>query len=68
MKGKSANPVRITERLVWIAVGSGALFWIIESIVHVFIFHEGTLIQQIFAPRPHETWMRLIVVAAFAVY
>ncbi|MCK4727998.1 MAG: PAS domain-containing protein, partial [Desulfobacterales bacterium] len=71
MKGKSANPARITERLVWIAIGSGALFWILESFVHVFIFHEGTVIQQIFTPRPHETWMRLIVVAAliaFAIY
>lgn len=68
MKGISANPVRITERLVWIAVVCGALFWIVEAFVHVFIFHEGTPIQQILTPRPHEIWMRLIVVAAFVAF
>lgn len=68
MRGKSANPVRITERLVWIAIGCCVLFWILEAIVHVIIFHEGTIIQQIFTPHPHETWMRLIVVAAFIAF
>ena len=68
MKGKSANPISVDNKLVWIAIGSGALFWILEALFHVLIFHEGTVIQQIFAPRPHETWMRLIVVAAFIAF
>ncbi len=65
MKGK---PTSMADKLVWIAIGSGALFWILEAVLHVFIFHEGTVIQQIFAPRPHEIWMRLIVVAAFIAF
>ena len=65
MKGK---PTSMSDKLVWIAIGSGALFWVLEAVFHVFIFHEGTVIQQIFAPRPHEIWMRLIVVAAFIAF
>ena len=62
------KPTSMADRLVWIAIGSGVLFWILEAVFHVFIFHEGTVIQQIFAPRPHEIWMRLIVVAAFIAF
>ncbi len=71
MKDKSTNPTSIADNLLWIGIGLAAVFWIAESAIHVFIFHEGELIQQIFNLQPHETWMRLIVVAmfiAFAIY
>ena len=71
MKSKRENPIRITEKLVWIAIGLAALFWILESAVHVFVFHEGRLVQQIMTPQSYEIWMRLIVMVifiAFAMY
>jgi hypothetical protein len=51
MKSKSENPIRITEKLVWIAMGLAVLFCILESAVHVFVFHEGRLVQQIMTPQ-----------------
>ncbi len=71
MKGKSTNPTTITERLIWIGIGLAIFWWFLESAIHVFIFHEGTLTQQIFTPQPHETWMRslvLVMFIAFAAY
>ncbi|NVL91218.1 MAG: PAS domain S-box protein [Desulfobacterales bacterium] len=68
MKGENTKLISITEKLIWIGIGLAVLFWILESAVHVFIFHEGNLAQQIFSPHSHEIWMRLIVVAAFIAF
>ena len=71
MKSKRENPIRTTEKLIWIGIGLATLFWILESAIHVFVFHEGGLVQQIMTPHSHEIWMRLIVIViliAFAAY
>jgi PAS domain S-box-containing protein len=71
MKSKIENPIRITEKLLWMPMGLAVFFWILESAVHVFVFHEGRLVQQIMTPQSHEIWMRLIVMViliAFAMY
>jgi two-component system sensor histidine kinase UhpB len=46
----------------------GALFWVIESAVHVIVFKDSGLTEQIFAPHGHEVWMRLTVVAMFVAF
>jgi len=43
----------------------GFLYWPIESLIHTFIFHEGTLLQQFLHPDPNEFWMRLIIILLF---
>jgi len=68
MKGDPTERVRLTERLAWIGIGLGALFWVLESAIHAFLFHEGSFIQQIYSPSLHETWMRLVVVAMFIAF
>jgi PAS domain S-box-containing protein len=60
--------MRITERLIGIGIGLAVLFWILESAIHVFIFHEGGFMQQVFGPPAHEIWMRLFVVALFVAF
>ena len=56
---------RITRPFIWVAVGLAGLWWVLESAIHVLVFHEGGLIQQVFAPHPHEIWMRFLVVVLF---
>ncbi|MFH1147137.1 MAG: PAS domain-containing protein, partial [Pseudomonadota bacterium] len=59
------------SRLIPAGIGLGALFWLLESAVEVFVFHEGRFIDRVFSPQSHEIWMRLIVAGmfvAFAVY
>jgi len=49
-------------KIIWISIGFGAIFWILEPAIHVWVFHEGNLIGQIFSTNPHEIWVRLLVV------
>ncbi len=55
----------------YIGIGLAALFWILDSLVDYYIFHEGTFSQQLFAPKPYEIWIRVIVAAillSFGIY
>ena len=65
MNDQSMKPVKSTRSLVWIGIGLVVLFWILESAIHVVVFHEGGLIRQMFWPGVHEIWMRLLVVSIF---
>ena len=59
------------RKIVLIAIGTAALFWILEPLVHVFVFRDGNLIQLIFNPAPHEMWERLLftcIIIVFGVY
>ena len=39
----------------------GALFWILESAIHAFLFNEGTFLQQLIEPAVNEIWMRSLL-------
>ncbi|HDH98192.1 MAG TPA: PAS domain-containing hybrid sensor histidine kinase/response regulator [Deltaproteobacteria bacterium] len=67
MKGNSANLI-ITEKLGWIGIGLAAVFWVLESTIHVYIFHDGEFLQQLINPAPHEIWMRLAVISMFIAF
>ena len=59
------------NKMLILGIGLAVLWWILESVIHVLVFHEGTFINQIFFPAPHELWMRSLVVGiiiAFAAY
>lgn len=57
-------------RSSFILIGTflGAVFWLIESAMHVYVFHSHDLFESIFFPEPHEAWMRLIIVAMFVAF
>ncbi|MFQ5865706.1 MAG: PAS domain S-box protein, partial [bacterium] len=42
--------------------GLGALYWLLESTAHTFVFDDGDFIKQLIAPGTHELWMRTVVV------
>ncbi len=68
MKDKSANTTSNSNKLIWIGIGLAAFWWFLESTVHVFVFHEGGLIQQILTPDAHELWMRSVVFVIFILF
>ncbi|OGC78343.1 MAG: hypothetical protein A2145_02070 [candidate division Zixibacteria bacterium RBG_16_40_9] len=43
-------------------------FWILETLIHAFIFHEGGLLQNLFPMEPNELWMRTLVCCLFIAY
>ncbi|MBN1227356.1 MAG: PAS domain S-box protein [Deltaproteobacteria bacterium] len=48
-----------------IGAGLSIVYWLFEASIHVYIFHEGSLRQQILSPDTHEIWMRLLAIALF---
>jgi len=56
---------QLPDRLIFISIGLGMIFWIIESAMHVYVFRHFDFKQQIFYPELHEAWMRLIIVGMF---
>lgn len=52
-------------RLVIIGLVFSAVFWLIESIMHVYVFHRLDFADSVFSPELHEAWMRLIIVGLF---
>lgn len=47
--------------MIWIGVGLGLLFWIIDSCVDALVFYDRSLVLELFAPAPVEIWMRTTV-------
>lgn len=52
----------ITYKLISVGLGIGALFWIVESFLEVFVLHKGAgLLDHILLSEPHVIWHRSIV-------
>ena len=71
VKGKGTQAMRFADKMVLIGAVLGALFWILESLVHVHVFRFGDFVSQVFPSNPHELWMRFVVVSilmAFGIY
>jgi len=54
--------------LVYIGIGLGVIFWILESALHVLVFKQIGFMEQLYSPEPHEAWMRLTIVAMFIIF
>jgi two-component system, NarL family, sensor histidine kinase UhpB len=63
-----ARPKRRPATLIFVGVCLSALFWVLEAAVHVIVFEDSGLAEQVFAPHGHEVWMRLTVVAMFMAF
>ncbi len=50
---------------ILIGMGLGAIFWILESAVHVLVFQDTGFLEQVLNPESHEAWMRLTIVGMF---
>jgi len=49
------------------AIIFGILYWPFETLIHLFIFSEGTFLE-LFFPQIHEVWMRLLISASFIAF
>ncbi|MFH1846274.1 MAG: PAS domain-containing protein [Candidatus Omnitrophota bacterium] len=57
--------------MILAGIGASIVLWLVESFVHVYVFNEGSALQQVFHPQVHETWMRLLailIIFAFSFY
>ena len=65
---KTTSHICLSDLIILVAVGSGVLYWFLESALHAFIFQEGDLIRHIFMPDNHEIWMRLLVIGIIIIF
>jgi PAS domain S-box-containing protein len=66
MKQKITGLINLVhDRLALIGICLGGIFWMIESFMHVYVFHQISFVESVFSPEAHEAWMRLIIVGMF---
>ncbi len=66
MKKKRRNQFYLPHfRFIWMGIALGAVFWMLEAVVHVLVFHDMNFFEQVFSPEPHEVWMRLTILSMF---
>ena len=47
--------------MIFIGILLALAFWILEALIHAFVFQEGELLQKLFPTDPNELWMRTLV-------
>jgi len=53
---------------VWVGVFLGALFWPLESFIHILFFEEESFSSQVFTLDPHELWKRILIFFLLALF
>ena len=54
--------------LIWVGVGFGAFYWVLESVRDVLAFGKGTLTERLFYPDLTSVWMRLLIIGIIIFY
>lgn len=58
-----------SNEMILLGVGLSILFWILETTIHTYIFHEGPFLRELFPSHyPNELWMRFVVCAILIIF
>ena len=68
MKAKNKNRVHFTDQMVLIGFGIAAVYWILDSIMAIFLSQEGYFLQRMIGLDMSEIWTRLIVLCLFIIF
>jgi two-component system sensor histidine kinase/response regulator len=68
MKKKQTDRMSVWKKMILMALGLGALYWVVASAVDVFIFKEGNLLEEIFTLDSHKIWMRSLVLCTLIMF
>jgi adenylate cyclase len=68
MKLNKKNRVHFTDQMVLIGFGIAAVYWILDSIMSIFLSQEGYFLQRIIGSDMNEMWTRLIVLCLFIIF
>ena len=56
------------QKLMWIGLATGILYWFVESWIHVMFFDAPSFLIELLNPTAHETWKRLLVLTLFILF
>ena len=68
---RHSNSVISAQNFIWIGIGLGLLYWLLESLMHITVFGQGPFLEHVFTPDVHEIWKRLLVtvlIILFSIY
>jgi signal transduction histidine kinase/ActR/RegA family two-component response regulator len=54
--------------MIWRGLGFGALYWVLEALRDVLVFHKGGLLERLFQPDLVSVWMRLLAVCVMLLF
>jgi len=52
-------------KILRLSIAAGVLYWIIDSVIDAYIYHETSIPVQIFEPTPHEIYTRITTLGFF---
>ena len=55
------NSIVSTQNFIWIGIGVGMFYWLLESLMHITVFGQGHFHDHVFTPDVHEIWKRLLI-------
>jgi adenylate cyclase len=65
---KPKNRVYFTDQMVLIGCGIAAVYWLLDSIVAIFLSTEGPVLHRILGADMRDIWTRLIVLCLFVIF
>ena len=61
--------MKTTHKVITVSIGFGLFFWVIDAVLDVVFFYQGTLLEFLISDVPaHEVYIRLVVMACFLVF
>ena len=68
MNDKGIKNMIRRRSIILIAIGMGIFYWVLESVIHYFVFQDYSLIQTMFILTPNELWMRLTILGFLIIF
>lgn len=62
------SPNRLTDQMVFIALGLAFVYWAIDSILNLFTSHKSGFYELVFGGQIDEIWPRIIVLCLFFIF
>ena len=68
MTAKNKTNVYLSDRMVLIGLGLGIIYWIIETLLYVFMSYELNFFDRLFGPDLAGVCTRVIVLCLFLIF
>jgi adenylate cyclase len=68
MKSNHKNRVHFTDQMVLIGLGIAAVYWILDSIMAIFLSQKGYFLERMIGFDMSEIWTRLVVLCLFIIF
>ncbi|MFZ0242519.1 MAG: adenylate/guanylate cyclase domain-containing protein [Desulfobacterales bacterium] len=65
---KPKNRVYFTDQMVLIGCGIAAVYWLLDSIVAIFMATDGPILHRVLGADMRDIWTRLIVLCLFVIF